>query len=283
MTPHTKRIVLVRGIERATGVHDPSRNERMVNRWSGRIALCGLALSVACESVTQPLGDDIGGAGGQGSAGAGGAVVSGGGASAATGGGASAATGGASVATGGASVATGGAGASAGANATNAGGSGGKIATSAAGDGGNGPCDLTTFIDAVVAARAASSAPSGCAAPFSLPITGSAQQTTGQFVATVLELSRASLSMSTEHCGDATSAACSSTFDLAVGAAGGNLMAIVHPFSVELESCALGVQQSWWSPTTNGVSGPAVACLAGTSSEQVLGICIFESPTTCPP
>lgn len=143
------------------------------------------------------------------------------------------------------------------------------------------PCDPSAFVTRLVLAREMSSAPSGCAAPFSLQTTGSAQQTLGEFIGDTLMVSQVSLQSQTHSCGPPDTAPCANTFDLAVGSAGGNLLDIVHPFSVELERCALGVAEIDWSPFVNGSTGATIFCLAGTEGDRLVGVCIFGSRTAC--
>jgi len=203
-----------------------------------------VAMSMACTSTTQPLGDETAGSANLAGFANGGDI--------------------------------GGGGAAAGADATGAGGT--PQPTAGAGGTAADLCSLDDFVARLVAARAASSAPSGCAAAFSLPLSGSARQTTADFVANTLGKPRESLQLSTLPQGTVSSA---NNFDLFVGSAGGNLLEIVHPFSVELQRCVAQLEITNWTATIDGVTMPTVPCLAGTSTPYVVGVCIF-SQETCP-
>jgi hypothetical protein len=185
---------------------------------------------------------------------------------------------------------TGAGGPSGGSRAADGGSAGGGItvggsSNTGAGEGGADltQCSPTEFVSSVVSARATSNAPSGCISPFSLATSESVRQATAKFVSGELGVSATSLSVSPEPCGSASMASCANVFDVSLGALGGNLMSLIHPLSIELETCDTVPEVTTWTATASGTTTPTVACLAGQRDGHVTGMCAFASRRTCSP
>jgi pilus assembly protein FimV len=161
-------------------------------------------------------------------------------------------------------------------------GAGGAVATDAASDAG-----FASDFSARAQAALSSGAPGWvCATTLpTVPVTDTAsmRDAVRQFIAQVVGVAPADITMTVQPCNAAMSAnKCSVTFAHDTAKSGGSIYQAVSPLADELQANATAVEETIWVPMQNGISFAADVVMSGISNGLLVGMVVFNYPSTCP-
>ena len=100
-----------------------------------------------------------------------------------------------------------------------------------------------------------------------------------QYVAQVVGLSRADLTITAQTCGTAASATCSNIFGHDAAKSGGMTYATIIALGEELEANATDVEVTLWIPA--GTGSAVAVVMSGISNGQLVGMVLFEAAYPC--
>jgi hypothetical protein len=112
--------------------------------------------------------------------------------------------------------------------------------------------------------------------------TASMRDAVRQFIAQVVGVPPADIMMNVQPCNSATPPGCAVTFAHDTAKSGGSIYYAVDPLAKELEANATAVEETIWVPMQNGISFAADVVMSGISNGQLVGMVVFNYPSTCP-
>jgi hypothetical protein len=154
-------------------------------------------------------------------------------------------------------------------------------------DGGHGDGGFAADFTSRATTALAAGAPSWvCATALpNVPVsdTASMRDAVRQYIAQVVGVAPADITMTVQACGAAMPAnSCAVTFAHDCAKSGGNIYNTVAPLADELNATAAAVEETIWVPMQNGISFSGDVVMSGISGGVLVGMVDFNYPSTCP-
>jgi hypothetical protein len=141
------------------------------------------------------------------------------------------------------------------------------------------------FTDRVRAVVAQGGTASTCASPLPIvPVSSrdEAEAAMRAFVAEVLGVAAADLSMTTVDCGTATTQTCAGRFQHDIYKSNGIYGEMLYPLAQDLEARGTFVEETIWVATVDGSSTPAEVGISGIVDGLLVGVVMFNDRQSCP-